>query len=155
MQIRNLRPDDFDALVEIGTEFHRGSRFSELPYENSRVVEYLAMVLQGIQRGDHCFFVAENTRGELIGLLHGVMDRFLFCSALTASEHLFFVKKDYRHTSAAIRLLSAFEKWAKNRDATEINIRLNSGIDVAPVQGMLAKTGFELSGWSYSRWTER
>jgi hypothetical protein len=51
---------------------------------------------------------------------------------------------------AALKLLTAFKKWAENRGAFEISAGVNSGTDLDRMDRFLRKLGFQHTGGNYS-----
>lgn len=149
MKIRNARLDDVPILVQLGANYHSQTRFRNFDYKPQKVAQTLAAVIQH-KAGSHCFFVAQKDDGELVGGLIGCMEAHIFSDRPVATLVHYDVNRESRMSGAGYRLLLAFKKWAANRQAAELNVGINSGVDLARMDGFLKKLGFELTGGNYS-----
>lgn len=149
MQIRSATLEDIPALVELGRRLHALTRFRIYDYNASRVGEQLRALIEN-RRGSHCFFVAEDGTGIPAGALIGCVERHFFSDLPVASIVQLVVLPERRMGGAGLRLLSAFRKWAENRDAFEICAGVNSGTDIGRMDRFLKRLGFRLTGGNYS-----
>ena len=60
--------------------------------------------------------------GEIEGALVGLVAKFYMSHTVQATELAWFVSKDYRGKPASIRLMKAFEKWAKENGANYVGM---------------------------------
>lgn len=60
--------------------------------------------------------------GALIGGLGGMVAPDLYDARLYAQEFFWFIGKEHRSGSGALRLLRAFEQWAIEKQATELRM---------------------------------
>jgi len=67
------------------------------------------------------FFVAE-LNSEVVGFISAIVYEQLFSRDKTADELAWYVDKSHRGGTAAIRLLKAYEDWAKNNGVICINL---------------------------------
>ena len=124
--IRELQPGDEIPLIQLGREmWEESENFSRHPL-NEEKLKQLAMV---VHTSDFLScFVADSDVGPQ-GIWVGCVQPLWYSNDLSVSDIVFYVRKKYRGSSAALRLLKSAENWSREVGATEINIGLSSGID--------------------------
>lgn len=152
MKIRFATRDDIPACIEGGRQMHAVTRFAAYNYNAERVAQNLLAVIDTGQngKGTHCFFVAEDGEGQIIGALIACVERHFFSDQLVASIIHYDVLPERRMSGAGLRLLTAFRKWAENREVFEICAGVNSGTDLGRIDKFLKRLGFRLTGGNYS-----
>jgi GNAT superfamily N-acetyltransferase len=105
MTVREARPDDFPAILEMGRRFHEFSPWRDRPFSNDATLEMLQRITDS---EDAVLF----TNGS--GILGGVVAPIYFGGGTVAQELFWFADKGGR------ALLDAFEAWAKERGADGI-----------------------------------
>jgi L-amino acid N-acyltransferase YncA len=149
MRIRFATVEDVPIIVELGRSYHEATHFRSFDYQPDKVMENMRALIEG-KRGTHCFFVAEDTPGQLIGGLIGCVENHLFSDQPVASILFYYVHPERRMNGAGMRLLAAFRRWAENRDALELCVGVNSGIQLKRVDRFLMRMGFRLTGGNYA-----
>jgi GNAT superfamily N-acetyltransferase len=132
---------DIPMLVEGGSLIHALTRFKHFPFSAQKTAESLAAIIRH-DKGRYAFFVAENSEKKIVGALIGVMEQQLFSEAWAATAMHVDVLPEARMGGYAVRLIRAFEQWAKNRNAFEINLATGSCVAVEKVSGFAEKLGF-------------
>jgi len=124
MKIRFATVNDIPACVEGGRRMHAATRFSAYDYNAERVAQNLRAVITTGQNAHktHCFFVAEDDGGHIIGALIGCVERHFFSDLLVASVIHYDVLPEKRMSGAGLKLLVAFRKWAENRGVFELSV---------------------------------
>ena len=140
--VRPARLEDVDEIIDLGELLHGESGYSRLPFDRDKVG---ALICGLISEVDGVVFVAESD-GRIIGGIAGGITEYWFCSVRHAFDFSFFVHPDHRGGSAAFRLLCAFERWAKDAGAVEIDIGITTGIHEEKTQRFYEKMGFVQSG---------
>ena len=143
---------DLEYLRPVSLEFHKESRFADIPYSHKKRDDLMIKALNNSER--YALMIAEY-KGEPIG--------FLFCTAgeylvgygeLMTTVYSFYVRKKYRGSlvggRAAVRLLKGAVKWSQLRNAREIMIHVTSGIDIKRTDKFLRRGGFGVIGANYS-----
>ncbi len=151
MKIRHARPMDVPELLELGREIHEESRLSGLSYDAQK----LRQSLEGMfahQKGTHCLLLAISGNGDIAGVMLGYITEYFFSRDRVATNIVFYVRPEYRGSSAAAKLVMAFRTWAANRDAAEVSVNITSGIRMEKFHSFLMKMGFEHIGGNYSLW---
>lgn len=148
MPIRFATLQDMPSLLAVGDRMHALTRFSTHPYESGRLAQAFADVITKGQ-GKYAFLVAVNTQGQVVGGLLGVMEQHIFSPGWCASVMHYDVLPEARGGGYAVRLLKAFEQWARNRKAIEINLGVNSGGDFERVGKFASRMGYSKIGENY------
>lgn len=148
MPIRFADPKDIPALVELGSRMHAMTRFRSQPYNAQKVAQAFADLMnKGLTK--YVFLVAQDSQGKVVGGLIGLVEQQIFSDAWTASVMHYDVLPEARMGGYAVRLLKAFEQWAKNRNVIEITVGVNSGADTDTVGRFIAKMGYEKVGENF------
>ncbi len=140
MLIRNAKLTDIPRLIDLGYAIHAESKFSTL---NSRRQRQMCI-------RDSCCFVAEDTDGQLIGVFIGCVEEYFFSRSLMAHSILIYVHPKWRGSSAAVKFIHAFRKWALNRKALELCVGVASGVTIGRTDRFLRRLGFKVTGGNYS-----
>jgi L-amino acid N-acyltransferase YncA len=150
-QIRFAQTQDIPLLVEGGSRMHALTRFRHLPFNPQKVAQAFADIIdQGQPK--YAFFVAENSKGAIVGALIGVAEQHIFSDAMTASVMHYDVLPEARMGGYGLRLMRAFEQWAKNRQVAEINFGVNSANneeELALLRSFALRLGYKKTGESY------
>lgn len=144
MQVRQAKIQDRDEFVRLANLFLTESSY---PIKMN-LMKLMTSFLRAIELDEIVLFVAEDNN-KLVGMLVGVVNESLFSNDKIASELAWFVEKEYRGTSMALRLLAEFEKWAKLQDCSFIAM-----IDlhrVNDLENMYNKLGYELAEKTYMK----
>lgn len=149
MKIRFATLDDIPAFVELTPRFLSHTRFLSYEYNPERIATNLRAVIENTH-GTHCFFVAEDADSNPVGCLIGCTERHFFSDQVVASVIHYDVLPEKRMGGAALKLLTAFKKWAENRSAFELAVGINSGTDLKQMDSFLRKLGFQMTGGNYS-----
>jgi hypothetical protein len=97
-------------------------------------------------------FVAENSDNKIVVGLIGVMEQHIFSNAFTASIMHIDVVPEARMGGYGVRLIKAFEQWAKNRDAFENCFGVNSGTG-NELQPLIERLGHQFVGGNFMKRT--
>ena len=147
MKVRLATASDEEALLEMGRRMHAESRFSRYPLDHTKLSKLIELSLS--DEKVHCILVAQNVHGQLTGMLGGHVQSMFFTDALIAQDKFFYVLPEWRGTSAALKLLMAFQRWALNRRVQEININMSVAIDMERFDKFMRHTGFASCGSNY------
>ncbi|MDZ7748851.1 MAG: hypothetical protein U5K43_08355 [Halofilum sp. (in: g-proteobacteria)] len=144
-------PDDVDALVELGKRMFERTRFGDLDFDHEKGRKVL---LHAIDNPGYMLGVAVASDGPYAGLHLANMQQYFFCNDWMAQSVLYFVAPEYRGSSAAIRLLRLFWRWAEKRRACEITLGtgLAEGVSLARMDRFMRRAGLQQVGGLYARW---
>lgn len=149
MTIRLATTDDVPSLIGLGKRVQPQTRFAGVPVSDERVTRSLKTLIND-RSGRYVFLVADSADGSLAGSLIGVLERHIFNDRPTASVMYFIVLPEQRMGGHAVRLLRAFERWAKNRGVAEIVFGINSGGDFERVGRFAKRMGYRQIGGIYA-----
>lgn len=152
MNIRFATLADIPAVVELGYRIQRTTRLSRFPYERDVAEKNLrSLIITGQQqRRSHCLLLADDAEGVVVGVLIGCIESHLFSQRPIANLVTYGVLPGHRMTGAAVRLLKVFVEWAKRRGVDEVNVGVNSGVDIERTDRFLKKMGFAKTGGNYA-----
>lgn len=128
MKIRLAAQPDVNLVLQLGTQMHAESRFRVHPMNPRKSRASIEKLLANPLNG--CILLAESESGLTVGMLAGYVIDYFFSDALVAQDSYFYVTPSFRGSSAALKLLIAFRRWAENRNAAELCI--NMSVDVEP-----------------------
>lgn len=145
MKIRGYEERDFPALVALGGEMWAESDFRSVPFHVDALRRLSDMVLAGT-----CFFcmVAEE-RERIIGFFVGGVQPYFFSNALYGFDLAFYVSKDCRGSTAALRLLRAAEYVCTDMGALECRFGAATGINPEQTDSFLTKQDYRRGGVLY------
>lgn len=150
MKLRPATRTDLPAMLALGPMIHAESRFAAFPYDPAKLSKSLEHLIALQDKGAHLCLLAENREGQLIGGFIGALEEYFFSSVKTANSILIWVAPDYRGSAAALRFISAFRDWAKNRGAVEVCILVAGGVAIGRTDRFLRKLGFHQTGGNYA-----
>lgn len=84
--------------------------------------------------------------GELIGCACCTSSRRLWTTKYQAQIIIVYVRPDHRGSTAFIRLMREIEKWAQEKECTDITFTLASGIDDEKTVRCIDKLGYKRTG---------
>jgi len=92
-------------------------------------------------------FLAENEDNEIIGMFLGVIVPHFFGNDLMANDLCMFVKKAHRGSTAAPRMIKAFEKWAFANGAKVLRFGVSTGVEAERTLKLYQKLGYTQTGY--------
>lgn len=138
--IREATVEDIPRLLELGEQMHDESRFARLQFAPEKVEALLRVMLY--DREQYCAFVAQHSDRVIGGLLGLCVERY-FSHARVAQDLAIFIEPGKRGGVAAIGLIRAFRKWARERDAIDLEIAVNTGVQPLRTGRLLQACGME------------
>ncbi|WP_408595562.1 N-acetyltransferase family protein [Limnohabitans sp.] len=147
ISIRFACLDDWPKIVKLATAMHAESRFSKLKLDEQKLRNIFLEQLSSPRVA--CCLLAYKSDGIVVGMLVGFVTEFFFTRQLVAQDRVFFVLPEYRGTSAAVRLLTAFRKWAENRNVQELNINMSVAVDMPRFERFMTHMGFAKCGTNF------
>lgn len=144
---------DLPALVELGRAMHVESRYGWMVYAADRVWKQLEEL---IERKDWCVLVAtEAASAELEGFLIGSIHQYLFANDFAANLEFFYLTPSRRRGLTAMKMFTAFRRWAANRGVSEITLSNRFGANEAYVGKLFARLGMPAVGGMHAAWVEQ
>ncbi|MFW6118867.1 MAG: N-acetyltransferase family protein [Planctomycetota bacterium] len=139
--IRPAVASDLPALSELAQDFEdEGLGGPELDVDAYSV---MANLIQAMPRDDWCVFVSTDYRDVPVGLLVGTLMPSVYnLGQVIAHERAWYVQREYRRTTAAIRLLRRFERWALEHNAAAILVAHEEDVEPERVAAIYRKSGY-------------
>jgi GNAT superfamily N-acetyltransferase len=147
ISIRNASLIDWAQVMNLALAMHAESRFSNLQLNEEKLRKIFEEQLNSPRVS--CCLLAENSDGKLIGMLVGFVVELFFTNQLVAQDRVFFVLPEFRGSSAAVRLLTVFRKWAENRSVQELNINMSVAVDMPRFEKFMTHMGFTNCGSNF------
>lgn len=101
----------------------------------------------GIENDHMCMLVYEDDTGDIQGGILGVVSEMFMSGESLATEFAWFMSKEHRGGTGAIRLVKAFEEWAKENNAKYIVMADLVGLQ--DLSKLYERRGFELAERSF------
>lgn len=152
MRIRIMQAADRELILALSKRFHGEAVQSGLPFEEEVAAAYFDQVIAGIGQGTQCGFHAESAGGMPAGFFIGELARYPFSRRLIAQDKLFYVAPEYRGSSAAVKLLRVFDRWARKRGACQLYISERAAVNSKAFARLMRHTGFDIIGGNYGKW---
>lgn len=148
MHLINLTEDRAEEVLEIGAEMHALGVYKDWPLDRGQALHVIKAL---IAEPSAMTIGVETEDGVLVGAMMGEVQRDLWVKVRVAIEHGIYVTKAYRGTSAGIRMIQHFEKWAKTQGADIIRQGVYAGIDNDAVGTIFSRLGYEDAGAIYKK----
>ena len=133
---RTATPDDvFDILI-LAKEFSKEAPQSH-KWNKEKTEQF---ILSALQNTNMTIFVID-VDGEIEGALVGILSELYMSYTVQATELAWFVSKDYRGKPASLKLIKAFEKWAKESGANQVGMGDIEGI--SSLEKLYNRLGYE------------
>lgn len=139
--------DDIDGIIVMGRSF-----FGESGFENEAQFDedsFRQTCINLLANG--CIFVSKHG-DKYAGMISGLAYPFYFNAAhKTAQELFWWVSPEFRGGISAMRLLRAFEAWAKAQGCMSISMISLPSLVNSPAALMYQKSGYRASEQSFIR----
>jgi hypothetical protein len=137
VEIRPIKAHEIHLCVPFGEAFH-----AELHLAGEFIPECFVTNWLMFLASDHAVILGLWKDGALIGGLGGMLAPDLYDGRLYAQEFFWFIGKDHRSGTGALRLLRAFEQWATARHATELRMVHLVGEQADDLDAFYKKLGY-------------
>lgn len=144
---------DIEDLIYLG-KFHRDECGAHLPFDPEWTRKWAEYTVKDTDRTYTNIFLAYKDK-EPQGFLIGHARPYVFTEAVSATQELWFVRKEYRATRVAYKLIQAFEEWARLRGAVEIftGVVNDDAATVSKVSSVLKRMGYPQVGTYHKKRT--
>lgn len=143
---RNMQ--DVENMVALGAEMHAESIYASSPYVPAKLLAYGKGFLDNPQSG--VLLLAEDN-DKCHGMMAGWGLRSFFNDDVCVRDMILYIRKEKRGGTTAIRLVSAFEDWAKSIGAKSIDIGISAGINNERATKFYTALGFKPRGVTLSK----
>lgn len=140
MELLRLQEDRFDEFFELVKAMVKEAEFDAADPSYAKCLELF--------RSPAVVVIAAEQDGQLIGFISGIVSQYFFSERIKAADLGFFVVPAHRGTSAAIRLISAFEKWADEMGVSEIYLGQTTAVDIEKTIKFYTRLGYRCVGFN-------
>ena len=124
--IRPATEADLPYLIMLANVMLAESSFSSVPFEPEAFALTVIRLLD-----DQQFVMLAEKDGQIIGAMLGIATPFAFSYAMMAQDVALFVHPDARGRLISVRLIRAFEEWARAHNCLQIRPAVSSGCEAA------------------------
>ncbi|WP_110995387.1 GNAT family N-acetyltransferase [Pseudomonas sichuanensis] len=139
--IRPATHEDIPRLVELGAVMHSTTCYSHQVYSPEKVHAFLGDLISGAG----VIFAAE-VGGQVVGAICGALTEQWFNGDLIAFEHCVFVEPSKRQGLIAMRMILAFQEWARIKGAKEVYMGVTTGPGSSRTARLYSRMGFKFNG---------
>lgn len=145
MLIRRFAAQDLEACIELGSMMHQESVYRHQPFSKDRLT-FLAHLC--LTNPDYICLVAERNN-QIVGLMVGVAGQNFFADSKYAADLALYVALQHRGSTAAVRLIIEFSKWAETAGCNELRCGVTTGINDELGGKIYRRFGFKDGGNLY------
>lgn len=152
-KVRRATPADTETLIVMGRAMHDESPRYRAKGFNPDKLRALAAHLNGAHLADNpnaAIFVAE-TGGELVGMFVAVAAERWFCDERFVTDLAVYVKPEHRGSTAFVRLVTAFEAWAREHGIWDLTPGVSTEINPRQTVCAYERLGYTLSGYTMTK----
>jgi len=143
--VRHATADDVNAIMALSREFIMFAPHASIADVSAEELEQQIRLCI-----DNALVLVAEHEGQVIGMLFGILTGLWFApSTLMAAELAWWVTPTARNGTAGIRLLTAFQDWAREKGAKVVTM---SSLDLdfdTRVSSVLERMGFKASEHTY------
>ena len=145
MSVRRAEKKDVKTLVELGKLMHKESVYAKYDFDEQYILHYGEHMVENPD--NFGVFLAEDKEGEVTALVAGFINQMYFNPDVKiAYDFLLYVHPEKRGGMSAVRVMRAYEKWAKEVGACEISMGITAGIDDEKAHNFYRGLGYEPKG---------
>ena len=152
-EIRRARPEDIEALIEMGRALHAESpNYEDEPFEPEVLRAWLHERLHAgtLLTDNSAVFVAEQG-GSIVGVLVAIVVPRWFNRSSIAAELTLYVAPAHRGGRTLPKLARAFEAWARKQGAVSATLGVSTGIHAERTVCAYSKLGYRLDGYNATK----
>ena len=141
MQITVLQKCHTPAIQAMTQAMLAEGKYADQRYDADRVADYVNSFIEDEYR-TRAFYIAVSSGGDVAGMFVAELGLYPFRHGLCVNEIAYYVKPQYRGSSAAIRLILRMQEWAKDRGADEFLAGITAPHDGTPAERVYERMGF-------------
>lgn len=146
--IREARPSDKGALLELMRKMHEETAYKQFPLSEIKLLETVDLWLTHLWH--RITYVLEH-EGAVVGVFVGYMNDFWFSEAICGFDEVIFIDPDYRGRHGLSQLLARFEGWCSERGCAAVLVGVSSGVMLERTGKLLQLLGYDKVGGLYRR----
>lgn len=144
MIVRPLQQKDIDQAVEIARQMvGEGDGYKGIPFEPSAARGWFFAALE---TPDNVFCSVAEKDGGVVGGMLGCKGPILFSTALQGLELGLYLIPECRKGFTAVRLMNAFEQWAKQQGCSIVQTGVTIGINNHTAAELYRRRGYREVG---------
>ena len=144
-EYREITNEDFPALCDLGQMMHEEGSYSHLKFSKPRLLETFKRYMDDPDR----IGIIAMQGDKPCGMIGGYVSKYYFSDQIVASDIAWFVLPEFRGTMIGVRLLDAFEDWAKSKGVSELRIGISTGVNMEAFDRLMKKRGYSMVGANY------
>lgn len=143
MIIRDTRPEDIAALLQLGGRMHKRGRFKDYAMDPARAGYIFADILgkPGV------FARSAWDSSSPIAMLFGEITQDLSINVNIARTILMYGEGGFSAASSLRKLVKDFETWARREGADLVFLDISGGVDDCRTSLLFSRMGFQQAGF--------
>lgn len=146
--IREAVEFDLFQIAKLGEEYaDEVQTHQDFPYHMPTAIANFSLAIESPY---FCTFVGVKGT-EIVGFLWGYVTSLPWSLTPIAFDNILYVKPEHRGTSIGVKLILAYEKWARDRDIKIACLSIASGITEERTGKLYEKLGYVKVGIQYRK----
>lgn len=138
MPIIPYNPKLFPSLLRLITSMKQEGEFRSNSWNTEKFYDL-------VNRSDVFCNLADHD-GQIVGFMLGYVSEQFFGDDLVACDLAVFVLPEFRGKRISLRLIAAFEAWAKARGAIQVMLGQSTGVDIERTRSLYERLGYRTVG---------
>lgn len=136
--IELVNQDNLGDFLVLAKRMHAESAYRHLPFNGQKLSQYVGnpIIFAALAKRDNAY----------VGVMMGIVSPDIFGDAPIATDFGLYVEGKARGGFAAIALVRAFERWAKEKGAVEIRPGVTAHITDEHSIALYKRLGYEVFG---------
>jgi GNAT superfamily N-acetyltransferase len=144
----SLSNEDYKELIGIAKQFHQESFYKDEPFDEVKFGGLLTKCKTYPNNISIFYYKKDN---KIIGGILGYITTRYFSNEKIAGDYGMFLLPEYRNGTIFVRLLKAYEQWAKDQKASKIMLGHSTKINMEKAPNFYKKLGYDLQGYLFSK----
>lgn len=147
MAVRQATEWDLPAVIQLSLAYAE-----EADHHDNFTFDPELAALHGITavRDPNSCFLVSVYEGKVVGFLWAILTTLPWSRTPIALDNILYVSPDYRGKQG-MYLIRAYEKWAQECGAVEVNVSIASGITNERTESLYERLGYTKVGTSYRK----
>ena len=147
IEVRPAKPEEFWRIGELVDRIQEETRFKDTPLDMHKLQQTYQQQFENFPIIVF-FALNENFTAGLGAFM--VTERY-WNRDLISSDLMLYVRHEFRGSTAALRLIRAYEQWAMSYQVKEINLGISTGYEVERTAQFYQKLGHKPLATSYQK----
>ncbi|WP_457749135.1 hypothetical protein [Sulfurimonas sp.] len=126
---------------------HKEGYYKNIEIDNIKLKKYLSQKICS----DKALVLVLKADNLIVGFFVAEIVEYFFSKELLAIDSLFFIVKEKRKSTGAMKILKSYFQWAESHNVKEITLSSTNGVEVEKIEKMYAKLGFRKVGVMYKK----